>query len=96
MGRYYATIGLRQGLSSGTLRFATTLINPEITSKVLGDEQALEVICKHSGGKVRKTIELTKWLLEVAKAVDSLSAERRRAAVTKISHAWLLAREPKV
>lgn len=90
-GDIYATIGLRQGLGSETLRFAATLINPEITSKVLGDEQALEVVSKQCGGKVRKTIELTKWLLDVAKAVDSLSADRRRAAVTKIAHARLLA-----
>ena len=87
----YATIGLRQGLSSETLHFAATLINPEITSKVLGDEQALEMIRSKCEGKVRKTIELTEWLLEVAKAVDSISAERRRAAVSKISHARLLA-----
>ena len=90
-GNIYATIGLRQGLGSETLRFAATLINPEITSKVLGDEQAQEVVSKQCDGKVRKTIELTKWLLAVAKAVDSLSADRRRAAVTKIAHARLLA-----
>jgi Protein of unknown function (DUF1524) len=90
-GDIYATIGLRQGLGSETLRFAATLINPEIASKVLGDEQALEVVSKQCDGKVRKTIELTKWLLDVAKAVDSLSADRRRAAVTKIAHARLLA-----
>ena len=59
--------------------------------KVLGDEQALEMLRSKCEGKVRKTIELTKWLLDVAKAVDSLTADRRRAAVTKISHARLLA-----
>jgi hypothetical protein len=90
-GNIYATIGLRQGHSSETLRFAATLINPETTSKVLGDEQALEVISKHCGSKVRKTIDLTKWIWKVAEAVDSLSADNRRAAVTKISHARLLA-----
>jgi hypothetical protein len=79
----YSTIGLRQGLGSETLRFAATLINPELTSKVLGDEQALEVISERCGSKVRKTIELTKWLLEVAKAVDGLEADTRRAARDK-------------
>ena len=87
----YSIIGLRQGLGSETLRFAATLINPEITSKVLGDEQALQVISKRCGGKVRKTIDLTNWLLDVAKAVDRLEADSRRAAVTKIAHAGLLA-----
>ena len=90
-GDIYTTIGLRQGLGSETLRFAATLINPEITSKVLGDEEALEVLSTHCGTKVRQTIELSKWLLDVAKAVDGLSAERRLAAVTKIAHARLLA-----
>ncbi|MGO9128238.1 MAG: DUF262 domain-containing protein [Bryobacteraceae bacterium] len=90
-GDIYSIIGLRQGLGSETLRFAATLTNPEITSKVLGDEQALEVISKRCGGKVRKTIELTNWLLDVAKAVDRLEADGRRAAVTKIAHARLLA-----
>jgi hypothetical protein len=90
-GDIYATIGLREGLGSETLRFAATFINPETTSKVLGDEQALEVVSKHCDGKVRKTIELTKWLLAVAKAVDSLSEDWRRTAVTKYSPARLLA-----
>jgi hypothetical protein len=90
-GDIYATIGLRQGLSSETLRFAATLINPETTSKVLGDEQALKVVSTQCDGKVRKTIEMTKWLLKVATAVDRLSADKRRAAVTKIAHARLLA-----
>ena len=53
-GDIYTTIGLRQGLGSETLRFAATLINPEITSKVLGDEEALEVLSKRCGGKVRQ------------------------------------------
>ena len=90
-GDIYATIGLRQGLGSETLRFAATLVNPVTTAKVLGDEQALEVIRMQCGDKVVKTIELTKWLLKVANAVDRLSADKRRAAVTKISHARLLA-----
>lgn len=90
-GDIYATIGLRQGLSSETLRFAATLINTVTTAKVLGDEQALEVVSTQCSGKVRRTIELTKWLLRVAIAVDHLSANKRLAAVTKISHARLLA-----
>lgn len=90
-GEIYAIIGLRQGLGSETLRFAATLINPEITSKVLGDEQSLEVISKRCGNNVLKTIEMTKWLLDVAKAVDRLEADSRRAAVRKIAHARLLA-----
>ena len=90
-GDIYSTIGLRQGLGSETLRFAATLINPETTSKALGDEQALEVLRTQCGSNVRKTIDLTKWLLNVAKAVDRLEANRRLAAVTKIAHARLLA-----
>ena len=90
-GKIYATIGLREGLGSETLRFAATLINPETTAKVLGDEQALELVNTQCGGKVRRTVELTQWLLRVADAVNGLSAERRRAAVTKIAHARLLA-----
>ena len=90
-GDIYATIGLRQGLGSETLRFAATLINPDRTSKVLGDENAMEVIRKCCDGKVQRTIDLTKWLLNVAQAVDKLLANRRLAAVTKISHARLLA-----
>jgi hypothetical protein len=68
-GEVYGTIGLRQGAGSETLHFAATLINPVITSKVLDDEQALEMIRSKCERKVRKTIELTKWLLDVAKGL---------------------------
>jgi hypothetical protein len=90
-GEIYATIGLRQGSGSEALRFAATLISPKIANKVLGDVQALDAIRERCANKVRKTKELTKWLLDVAKAVDRLEAETRRAAVTKIAHARLLA-----
>ncbi len=92
-GKIYATIGLRQGLSTEALRFGATLLSPSRISKPLGEEGAVESFTDQVGTSTPKAREASNWLLEVTKAVDKFlgDMEHSRDAVTTISHARLLA-----
>lgn len=88
----YRTIGLRQGLSTEALRFAATLRSSSQRSKALGEEEAVESLVSQCDNDPGKTIETSRWILKVSKAVeDFLSTTHRSRAVTRIAHARLLA-----
>jgi hypothetical protein len=87
----YRCIGLRLGLSPESLRFAATLRLEECPSRPLGEEDAAKLLRDQSKGGVDAVIETTKWLKAVTTAVDQLTADRRRNAVTKIAQARLVA-----
>lgn len=89
--RIYECIGLRQGLSSESLRFAATLITPEHTSRTLANSDALNTFRKLAANRPIQTLELSRFLQRVARALDSLLHDQQKAAVTKIAHARLLA-----
>ena len=89
--RIYEQVGLRQGLSSEALRFAATLRSPDATSRVLSDEDALEVFRVASTGHPNQTIAISRFIEQVAGALDDLLTDTQKAAVTKIAHARLLA-----
>jgi len=89
--RIYEKAGLRQGLSSEALRFAATLWSPDATSRVLSDEDALEVFRAAATGNPNRTVKISTFIEQVAGAVDDLLADTQKAAVTKIAHARLLA-----
>ena len=86
----YGIIGLRQGLSTESLRFAATLWS-EGSGHPLGEEDAVQLLLNESERKPEKVIEVTKWVKLVTKAVDELTADQRRNAVTKILQARLVA-----
>ncbi len=90
-GEVYRWVGLNQGRSSESLRFAATLRSPERLSRVQSEEAAVETLRELAGNSAKETIEVSNWVLKVVKAVDKLVADKRRTAVTKIAHARLLA-----
>ena len=87
----YRIIGLRQGLSTEALRFAATLKSEDSPSRLLSEEDAVQLLLKISQKKPEKVIKVTKWIKSVTKAVDELTADHRRNAVTKIVQARLVA-----
>ncbi len=90
-GEIYGWVGLNQGMSSESLRFAATLKSAEKRSRVQGEEEAVKTLRDLAGNFAKGTIEVSNWILEVVKAVDKLVADKRRTAITKIAHARLLA-----
>lgn len=90
-GEIYRWVGLNQGRSSESLRFAATLKSAENLSKVQAEEAAVKTLRDLAGNSAMGTIEVSNWILRVVKAVDKLVADKRRTAVTKIAHARLLA-----
>ena len=89
--RIYEKVGLRQGLSSQALRFAATLRSGDATSRVLSDEDALEVFRVAATGQPNETIAISGFIEQVAGALDDLYSDTQKEAVTKIAHARLLA-----
>ena len=87
----YGTVGLRLGLSNESLRFAGTLWSGLCPSRTLAAEDAVKLLLNKSEGDPSKVIETTKWIKSVTEVVHDLTADRRRSAVTKITHARLLA-----
>ena len=92
-GRIYEAIGLRQGLSTESLRFAATLTSRVQISKTLSERQAVHGLLEQSEGNVSEAIAVSNWVMEVTSAVNRFLEDMRhsREAVTKISHARLLA-----
>lgn len=86
----YATIGLRQGMSTEALRFAATLKFGYAPSRPLGEEDSVEVL--RALATDAKGIRATaSWLLKVVNACDAVAANPRINSVTRISQARLLA-----
>jgi hypothetical protein len=90
-GDIYACVGLHQGRSAEALRFAATLKSESTVSRVLSQEDSVDALRELTGKSARGAIDVSKWVLSVVKAVDRLITDNRRAAVTKIAHARLLA-----
>ena len=86
----YSVIGLRQGLNTESLRFAATLRVIEVPSRPLSEEDAVEALRAASvtAGQIRDSAQ---WLLAVTEACDTIAANSRLNAVTRISQARLLA-----
>lgn len=86
----YATIGLRQGLNTETLRFAATLYRSSSPSRPLGEQDSVEEF-RSKVTDAASIRDIARWLLRVAKACDLVIQNRRCNAVTRISQARLLA-----
>ena len=86
----YRIIGLRQGLSTESLRFAATLRVSTLPSRPLGEQAAVDEL--RLGIDTPKHIrEVGRWLLKVTEACDKIHRDSRRNAVTQIAQARLLA-----
>ena len=86
----YATIGLRQGLSTESLRFAATLRIRHLPSRPLSEEAAVDEL-RSNLTSARQIRLVGRWLLAVTRACDKFYQNRRLSAVTEIVQARLLA-----
>ena len=87
----YRTIGLRLGLSSESLRFAATLRCKDCPNRPLNEEDSTKQLLALANGTSAGVIDVTNWIKQVTTAVDTLTANRRINAVTKVVHARLVA-----
>lgn len=86
----YNVVGLRHGLGTEALRFAATLCVESAPSKPLGEQESVDVLRRNSETGIQ-ILNVAKWLLEVTRACDKVSSDRRITAVSSISQARLLA-----
>ena len=85
----YATVGLRQGLSTEALRFAATLWQGD-GNKPLGEQASVDFLRAWTGS-AEDIRDVASWLLQVTKACDAVMSNNRIDAVTRIAQARLLA-----
>lgn len=83
-GDIYRCVGLHQGRSSESLRFAATLKSEDVLSKVQSEADAVETLRNLTNNTAKGTIEVSRWILAVVKAADKLLTDTRRTAVTKL------------
>jgi len=86
----YTIVGLRQNLSTEALRFAATLWVKSPPSRPLGEKDSVDVF-RSEAQSAKQILRVAKWLLEVTKVLDKITANPRLIAVTRISQARLLA-----
>lgn len=86
----YNVVGLRQGLSTEALRFAATLRTNAAPRRPLGEEGAVETL-RAEATNATTIRDVASWLLSVTRATDSVFANRRTDAVTRIAQVRLLA-----
>ena len=86
----YASIGLRQDLSTEVLQFTATLYSKDKPSKPYSESDAVDLLVEMADGaaQIRK---IAHWLLDVTKACDKVMSNPRHNAVTRIAQARLLA-----
>lgn len=72
------------------MRFAATLYEDQLPSRLLGEEDAVDLLRSRSvdAKQIRKTAN---WLIDVTRACDTVTKNPRINAVTRISQARLLA-----
>jgi hypothetical protein len=88
----YRTIG-KQKFTTETMRFSATLKASADTShrRPLDEQKSLETLISIAGTKPKQIIDCAKWLQAVVNAEDSLLANYRWRAVTRILQARLVA-----
>lgn len=86
----YSTVGLRQGMSTEALRFAATLWADEAPSRPLGEEDSVDML-RDGAVKAKEIRDVAQWLFQVTRACNTVTANPRINAVTRIAQARLLA-----
>ena len=89
--KMYRIIGLRLGLSTESLRFAATLRSDSSPSRPLSEEDAVQLLFDQSEDNPHSVIKTANWIKSVTEAVDKLTRDHRRNAVTRIAQARLVA-----
>ena len=83
------------GLDSEALRFAATLWSDNCPFRTMSEEDSADILLDKSrrapAGVIAGVMETTRWIKSVTEAVSSLRRDIRKNAVTKISHARLVA-----
>lgn len=87
----YESIGVTNISGSEIVRFAATLYHPDIQSRPLKAEDAIEYFRGICSQEPIKVVSISKWLLDVTLELESISNNPRLSAITKISHARLVA-----
>ena len=86
----YVCIGLRQGLSTESLRFSATLMSKVPLSRPLGEAQAVSELRTHAGS-AKGILKVAHFLLSVTQALNKVYENPRQLAVTRIAQARLFA-----
>lgn len=86
----FHTIGLRPIQGSEILRFSATLQAQQTTARILGVDDALHEIAS-ACSDMNAVLGMSAWIRKVTEKVLPLYANPRYKAVTRISHARLLA-----
>ena len=73
-GDIYETVGLREGVDTEALRFAATLRGYAVR-KPMSEEDAVTRLMREVDTDATKTVEISKWVLEVTKAVTRVYDE---------------------
>jgi hypothetical protein len=89
--KIYKTIGLKKISGQEILKFAATLENSNSQSKINSPENAMDFFRKKCGKNPKIVIEVSANFLKITEQLERLSKNPRLNAVTKISHARLLA-----
>lgn len=87
----YGVIGLRQGLSAESLRFAATLRSKSAPSRPIGESDAVDLLRSDAMGGAAHVRRVASWLLQVTVACDAVVSRHRLNAVTRIAQARMLA-----
>ena len=87
----FRELGLRDNLGVEALKFAGTLALSSQPSKVLSEQNAYSSIVEMAGENQASIKAAAEWLREVVYYVSNIEKNARYSAVTKISHARLLA-----
>jgi len=93
--KYWASIfeciGINDIDGTEIVRFAATLYHPEKQSRLFKAEDAIEYFRSICNTEPEKVLVVSKWLLDVAQELESVSSNSRLSAVTTIIHARFVA-----
>lgn len=87
----YRTIGLNKVSGQEVLRFCAALEDSDSGSKISSPENAMEYFRQKCESHPKKVLDTSSSFLEAAKRLEEIAFNKRLKAVTKISHARLLA-----
>ncbi len=87
----YRIIGVKEVSGDEILKFTATLTSSETQSKIFSPEKSVEFFADYCQSSPQMVVEISSWLVNVAKSLKELYKNSRLSAVTEISQARLLA-----
>ena len=88
-GEFYGIVGLREGIDTEALTFASAL-KYQSNKKVSDENKAVDALMSEVGTSAAKAIKISEWLVKVVRAVNRLYSEIRKPIIN-VKHARLLA-----